>query len=264
MGAEVALDLRSKTSSRDVISELAVLVRRVQKSDFGYAHYCPLVRLVIQNASDFEIWNAVLNLIATLSRATPASVPSVFDDMPITHSSASQQGGGQSRELVKKRLFEEIRSCTYRDVGRVLPKYFEGMGWTTRTLDIYQAMKNRHKDGRWTDFPIRPCKPKLWTGGSNSRKNFSQRSEACTTRQRARKTWSALKLSVKLISFVKPNDGPTSDSAHDWKDVGMIGELKESNRDKKGKLLQIGRYVRDVFSCQPTRRYVHAFYNMWV
>lgn len=122
MRAEVALDLRSKTSSRDVISELAALVRRVQKGDFGYAQYCPLVRLVIQNASDFEIWNAVLNLIATLSRATPASVPSVFDDMPITPSSTSQQGGGQSRELVKKRLFEEIRSCTYRDVGRVLPK----------------------------------------------------------------------------------------------------------------------------------------------
>lgn len=59
--------------------------------------------------------------------------------------------------------------------------------------------------------------------------------------------------------FVKPNDGKTSDSAHDWKDIRVIGELKESNRDKKGTLLQISRYVRDVFSCQPTRRYVHAF-----
>ncbi|KAI4196202.1 MAG: hypothetical protein LQ350_006695 [Teloschistes chrysophthalmus] len=46
---------------------------------------------------------------------------------------------------------------------------------------------------------------------------------------------------------------------HDWKDVKVIGELNESNKDKKATLLQIGRYVRDVFSCQPTRRYVHAF-----
>lgn len=28
---------------------------------------------------------------------------------------------------------------------------------------------------------------------------------------------------------------------------------------KKAKLLQIGTYVREVFSIQPTRRYVHAF-----
>jgi hypothetical protein len=46
---------------------------------------------------------------------------------------------------------------------------------------------------------------------------------------------------------------------HDWKDVEVVGELKESNYDKKGTLLQIGRYVREVFSSQPTRRYVHAF-----
>ena len=39
----------------------------------------------------------------------------------------------------------------------------------------------------------------------------------------------------------------------------MIGELEESNDKKKATLLQIGRYVRDVFSSQPTRRYVHAF-----
>jgi len=46
---------------------------------------------------------------------------------------------------------------------------------------------------------------------------------------------------------------------HDWKDVEVIGELTVSDNKKKAKLLQIGRYVRDVFSCQPTRRYVHAF-----
>lgn len=34
---------------------------------------------------------------------------------------------------------------------------------------------------------------------------------------------------------------------------------KAFNRDQKATLLQIGRYVRDVVSCQPTRRYVHAF-----
>lgn len=59
--------------------------------------------------------------------------------------------------------------------------------------------------------------------------------------------------------FLKQKNGTKADAAHDWRDVEVIGELKESNVNKKGTLLQIGRYVRDVFSRQPTRRYVHAF-----
>lgn len=48
MGTEVALDLRLKASGPNAVSELAALVRRVQKDEFSYAHYRPLVRLVIQ------------------------------------------------------------------------------------------------------------------------------------------------------------------------------------------------------------------------
>ena len=43
---------------------------------------------------------------------------------------------------------------------------------------------------------------------------------------------------------------------------GTASELTETDKTKnitKAKLLQIARYVRDVFSIQPTRRYIHAF-----
>ena len=62
--------------------------------------------------------------------------------------------------------------------------------------------------------------------------------------------------------FVKPSNEKLSKVVHDWKDVEVIGELTETDKTKnitKAKLLQIARYVRDVFSIQPTRRYVHAF-----
>lgn len=62
MGAEVALVLRLRTNNRDVAAELAILFGRVRKGDFNHDHYRPLVRLVIQKASDFEIWSAVLDL----------------------------------------------------------------------------------------------------------------------------------------------------------------------------------------------------------
>jgi Fungal protein kinase len=49
------------------------------------------------------------------------------------------------------------------------------------------------------------------------------------------------------------------DTSHDWKDVRIIGEHRVSRKDWKNKFLQIGRYVRDVFSVQPIRRFFHAF-----
>ncbi|KJZ74259.1 hypothetical protein HIM_06265 [Hirsutella minnesotensis 3608] len=157
MGTKVAFRLLSKTSGRDVASDLALLFSRIRKGDFTYSYYRPLVRLVLRKASDSEIWSAVLDLITTLTRVTPPeSVPATFDSTPITHSSASQQGVEQTRELVERKVFEEIRLCTYRDVEGFFEKYFEGKDWTRRALGVYEATKDRHVDGAWTDLPDPP------------------------------------------------------------------------------------------------------------
>ena len=127
IGMEAAPDLHSKINNRDVITELAGLARCIRKGHFNYSYYRPLVRLVLQKASDSQIWSAVLDLITTLTRVTPpASIPATFDSTPITHSSASQQDAEQTREVMERKVFEEIRFCTYRDVGGFFEKYFEG------------------------------------------------------------------------------------------------------------------------------------------
>ncbi|KAM4067829.1 hypothetical protein HRG_009805 [Hirsutella rhossiliensis] len=162
MGAEAALIIRSAISSRDVASELALVFGRVRKGDFNYSNYRPLVRLIIQKASGSEIWTAVLDLIATLTRVTPpGSIPATFDSTPITHSSASQQGTEQTREVVERKVFEEIRFCTYRDVEGFFEKYFEGKNWTRRALGVYEVTKDRHVDGAWTDVPEPPVQAKV-------------------------------------------------------------------------------------------------------
>ncbi|XP_044717944.1 kinase [Hirsutella rhossiliensis] len=53
--------------------------------------------------------------------------------------------------------------------------------------------------------------------------------------------------------FVRRKNGQPPDAAHDWGDVGVIGELEASSNNKKATLLLLGRYVRDIFSCRPTR-----------
>jgi len=57
---------------------------------------------------------------------------------------------------------------------------------------------------------------------------------------------------------------------HDWKDVLVIGEHKQSHHGRKELLLQITRYMRNVFTSQPTRRFIHVFFmhvstmQLWV
>lgn len=226
----------------------------------NYDHCRPLARLVIQKASDSEVWSGVLDLITALTRVTPpTSVPATFDGTPITRSSASQQGGEQTREAVERKVFEEIRFCTYRDVEGFFEKYFEGKNWTRRALDIFEATKDRHVDGVWTDLPDPPAQADVLQWWFRFQDDFLSQERRRYFSTTSPKDLVGAEAQRQIDLFIKRREGQSPDAAHNWRDVEVIGELKASNRDRKGTLLQVGRYVRDVFSCQPTRRYVHAF-----
>jgi hypothetical protein len=55
MGHKVAFNLRSKTGSGDISSELSTLFKRVRNGNFDYEHYRALSRLVIKKALEVEI-----------------------------------------------------------------------------------------------------------------------------------------------------------------------------------------------------------------
>lgn len=114
---------------------------------------------------------------------------------------------------MKKRLFEEIRSCTYRGVGGFFPRYFEGKSWTPRTLDIYQAMKNRHKDGRWTDFPNPPVQAEVLDWWFQFQKEFLSKERGLYYTTTSPKDLVGAEAQRQIDLFVKRNDGQTSDSA---------------------------------------------------
>ncbi len=60
-----------------------------------------------------------------------------------------------------------------------------------------------------------------------------------------------LKLDINLTSL--------SSLTSNWKDVGVIGKLRESDKEWKIKLLRLGRYMRNVFATEPTCRLVKGF-----
>ncbi|KAK2812984.1 hypothetical protein FQN50_001005 [Emmonsiellopsis sp. PD_5] len=261
-GTRAAYRIRSTVSSRNLISNLALLIERVRNGDFNYDHYRPLVKLIISEAPDFDIWSAVFDLIARLSRATPpASAPPAIDSTPITHSSASQQGSEQTRRLIDARVFEEIRGCTYRGVKGFFEKYFEGKDWTHRARGVYESIRDQYVDGKWLALPDSPTQDDVQSWLFRLQNNFllKERRRYFTIKVPSELTGADTQRQIDLIIKKEAGEPKTSDLKHDWSDIEVIGELKASYHGVKIPLVQTARYVRDVFACQPTRRYIHAF-----
>lgn len=249
LGEEAAFNLRSKTTALNITYDLSLIFVHVQDGEFKYEQYRALSQLAIQNAPDIDIWNAVVDLITNVSQLTPPStLPPSSDNTPINYSSASQQGSEQTRALVEERVFEEIRSCTYCDVEEFFAKYLEGKEWTCRTLDIYNAMKDRHVNGMWTGFPDPPVQAQVLDWWFQFQNGFLSEERRCYYSTAKPTDLVGVEGKWQIDLFLKRKDGQPRGVAHDWRDVNVIGEFKQSNGNKKGTHLQIGRYVRDVVS----------------
>ncbi|KAI4153240.1 MAG: hypothetical protein L6R39_001622 [Caloplaca ligustica] len=257
--SEAALLLTSRTGRESLYSDLGIVRTCVAKGEFDYQQLRQLSCLVIRQAPDVDIWAAAIDLIRTISHSTPPpSVPLSFDGTPITHSSASQQGSEQTRRTVEARIFQEIRFCTHRAVDGFHAKYFNRKSWNKTADRTWEAIKDRYCGGRWRDFPDKPTQDEVYKWWFDLQKEFLPGARGAYYKSSFRDmVGDEAKRRVDLIVKERKEEAP--DAKHEWKGVRVIGELKESMYDWKGTLLQIGRYVRDVFAHQPTRRFVHAF-----
>ncbi|TFB07258.1 hypothetical protein CCMA1212_001248 [Trichoderma ghanense] len=261
-GSEAPTLLASRTGGRDLLSDLYAVRSLLRPNDnrttdIAYQYFRPLSRAVIRRAPDVEIWAAVVHLILATSRSTPPpSAPPSFET-PITHSSASQQGSEQSRQVIEDRVFEEIRHCTHRAVEGFHEKYFQGRKWNRRANQIWHRAKSHYSDGdrRWTQLPKKGTEDDVCKWWLNLQKELLANERTAFFRSSGDNRVGT-EAQRQLDLFVKlKRDG----LKHDWKHVLVVGELKESDKNSKALWLQIGSAVRNVFAAQPTRRFVHAF-----
>ncbi|EFW18588.1 hypothetical protein D8B26_005348 [Coccidioides posadasii str. Silveira] len=247
LGADAAFNLRSRIADQNVDSDLADLFKRIRRGHLRYDHCRPLVRLVIHKAPDVDIWKAVFDLIATVPRQTPPA--------------SSQKGPEQTRRLVEGRIFEEIHSCTFRGVEGFLTKYFERTDWSAQADAIWQRVLDPASDGNWAKFPNPPVRKDVLEWGFRLQDDLlsDARSVCFSTTSKADLVGSDAERQVDplLRARVQGDSG----EKHDWKDICVVGELKQSSDEIRTKdtLLQLALYVREVFIAQPTRLFVHAF-----
>ncbi|OJD11578.1 hypothetical protein AJ78_07680 [Emergomyces pasteurianus Ep9510] len=247
-GEDASYSLRSRISDGNMVSDLAQLVERLQKAqgNFKYDDYRPLVNLVIQRPPtesendetwNFDVWKAVFTLIDTIPRSTPpASVSLSFDGTPVKSILSSQKGSEQTRELVDPRIFEEIHA-------------------------VCQHVLAPGSDSNWAQFPNPPTQSAVLTWWFRLQEDLLSESRGTyyTTASKADLTGSNAERQVDLL--LRASGASPSLNNHDWRDILVVGELKQSKEEirTKGTLLQMSSYVREVFAAQPTQRFVHAF-----
>lgn len=231
------------------------MFKRLDSGEYNLQPFLPLAILVARQAPDLEIWEAVLDLISSLSRVTPPSsvVPS-FGAIPRKFTSASQTGSEQTKDLVEPHLRQELKNCCFVEVKGFFEKYFEGRSWSPISESIITAV------GSDLGFPSVPTESAVWTWIDNFQKYYlnlnTVRGVYYTTKNK--KELTGTKAERQLDLFMKSREAPST-GQHDWANVRVIGEHQESTNKRGMKFLQLVRYARDVFVTQPTRLFVHGF-----
>ncbi|KAI0448354.1 serine/threonine-protein kinase Sgk2 [Xylaria acuta] len=219
----------------------------------------PLVRYVVDNSPDAIIWAAVFSLINVLGPLTPppSSIAPTFKGTPIKTSS-SRLADSETRDIVEGELFEEIKKCTFRDVGRFWDKFFEPKSWRKEQKAMLKGIMTAHDGKKWTGFPTPPDEKPVWDWLRSLEDHFLA---DAPYKLHTTKTANQFKERKGQMDLFLQTPATEASSTFWYKDVLVVGEQKKSYDTSRFKadLLQLTRYVRSVFADQPTRRFIHAF-----
>ena len=258
----VAKQLRSAPSQRPLNRELAFIYGRLDSDDFDLSPFSHLTALIADEAKDVEIWQAVLQLIATLARTTPQikSIPPSFCGTPFTRSSASFQDSNQTRSDLQQPLLTELNGCTFENVTGFFSKYFEERAWTNQSEEIYELLKDRNAGEPLQDFPKIRSEDQIWDWWDTFQQQHLGEAPGVYCQTKSKKEVQGAQGERQLDLILKRRSTLRTEK-YDVRDFLVIGELTSSDKSAtwKRKFLQRATYMRDIFSAQPTRRFVHGF-----
>jgi hypothetical protein len=237
----------------------AIRQREVRGGTLKFDQFRPLVDAVVADSPDTDIWTAVINLIDAVNPSTPpptSIVPTAFGT-PVRRSS-SRLADSETRVIVERELFYEIRNCTHRGVPGFFEKHFDSTKWTQKQQKMLKSILANHDGTKWTGFPAAPWEKHVWDwlvdleAKALPGASYPLHTNKSATEFKNRK-------GQMDIFFQKPNRAKSGQFK--YKHVLVVGEhkLSPNTADFKSSLLQLTRHVRSIFDDQPMRRFVHAF-----
>ncbi|KAL5431791.1 hypothetical protein PMIN06_012195 [Paraphaeosphaeria minitans] len=268
---DVVQALPSHRGNRDLFGDLLSLSSALYSDNADTVRAKPLLDAVLSKQPDEVIWDAVYDAV---SESTPPRRPiSSFQQTPWLHNTGSFANSSEYRKHVDGVLKEELGPLY---VG--LPGFFEAyFGGVSDLESISQAVFEKCKEG---DAPLYQ-EESGWQGWPEDAKerdvldwfaplidrlvDLAAQNES-TSRPRRRVLAQPHKPIQGSIADRKMDvgfvDDPHADLArYRWSHILIPGELKSNPLDDRASKawLDLGRYAREVFAAQPSRRFVLGF-----
>ncbi|KAF1970865.1 hypothetical protein BU23DRAFT_510832 [Bimuria novae-zelandiae CBS 107.79] len=282
-GLPATRSLPSTRNNVNLFGDLLELSSAVNSGNFDIERIIPLLRAVLNNEPDEVIWDKVYAAVAastafTVAKPTtpPLSAPSLasFQQTPWLHNTGSFANSTEHRKYVDGVLKEELGQLY---VG--VPGFFDAYFGSVPGLEsVAQAVFDKCKEG---DIPLYREESgwQGWPEGAKERDVLSwfapltgqlldfaaenqpasrlRRRPLAQPHQPVQGSTADRKLDVGFV------DDPSAgvDSKCRWSQILIPGELKSNPlADKASKAwLDLGRYAREVFAAQDSRRFVLGF-----
>ncbi|KAI1109557.1 hypothetical protein F5Y14DRAFT_444609 [Nemania sp. NC0429] len=259
--------LSSPTGHSNLSGDILRLISAIASNTIHTNRINPLLHAVLTHSPDAEIWEQVYH--AVTESTPPRKATSSFLQTPWRLTTSSVVNSSEKRDQMDKLLSDEL-GVMYVDV----PDFYEAFwGGIPQLETASEAIFQKCTQGTqplfrqgWTGWPDDAKQDGVLSWLANVIENFLQWAPTYrpTTRRPLAQPDTPLdgsvakrKLDVGLV------DDPKADRAgkYHWSHILVPGELKSNpSEDTASKAhLDIARYVKEVFTAQPTRRFVLAF-----
>ncbi|KAI1769144.1 hypothetical protein GGR53DRAFT_474645 [Hypoxylon sp. FL1150] len=246
-------------------SDLLRLEASLDSGDFDFDRVKPLLGAVVAEKHDEEIWDQVYRAL-TESTPPPRIIASRLQQTPSSRNLGSLVNSSE-RRVDTDPIVKEDLGPMYVDIPQFYEVFFSGI---TELESASQTIFEKCCEGSepffrkgWTGWPRDAQEPDVlsWlqkiveqlTQWSQNYRRTPARGLLAEPNKPLGGSTAKRKLDVGIVTHPEA-------LAH-WSQILIPGELKSNPDDdqKDGAWFDIGRYVREVFAAQDTRRFVLAF-----
>lgn len=222
-----------------------------------------LVMLAVTGATVGTIWRALLDIFSCPSSvASSVHVSSITPGgsntrihTPISSNSNSCSNRSETHQVIDQNLRQELDGILYTNIPGFIDTYFSHQQSVVDQV-LEQAKSGHLSPTGWTTWPSPPIQDRVlnwFTSSVNALLPDSTPYRYATSPNNPLPNAIAKR---KPDIYLCGRDPP-----HDWSDVLVVGELKQSMKDTLGPtaIVEFAGYVRLIFLEQPYRRFVHGF-----
>lgn len=214
------------------------------------------VLTALKNESEITTWDHIIRAFEALEREH--NTPPHYNTQ--VRGSSARFPDSTTRGDMEKALVAELQGRLLVDVPNFIDVHFSMEDWSQEQTNMYNSLLTHHENKRWTGFPTESWEDEVWKWLKDLESSCLQGAPNMLFTNKTSTEFKEKKGQFDFfIQLATTKIG--EDGKYDHANVLVVGEHKKTLRNHKFRdtFAQLARYVRNVFSKQPLRRFIHAF-----